>query len=62
MDWSLLRPHAKHFLLRDELSYSGHVYVSVTNFTMERLGLQELTRQSSCIILPSSVSSLLDVA
>ncbi|KAF7763567.1 hypothetical protein Agabi119p4_8104 [Agaricus bisporus var. burnettii] len=27
MDWSLLKPHAKHFLLRDELGYSNHVYL-----------------------------------
>ncbi|KAF5356935.1 hypothetical protein D9756_006619 [Leucocoprinus leucothites] len=27
MDWSLLRAHAKHFLLRDELGYSNHIYL-----------------------------------
>jgi len=27
MDWSLLRPHAKHFFLRDELGYSNHIYL-----------------------------------
>lgn len=28
MDWSLLRPHAKHPFLRDELGYSNNIYVS----------------------------------
>ena len=27
MDWSLLRPHAKHALLRDNLLYSNHIVV-----------------------------------
>ena len=27
MDWSLLRPHAKHPLLRDNLLYSNHIVV-----------------------------------
>ncbi|KXN92143.1 Protein SYG1, partial [Leucoagaricus sp. SymC.cos] len=26
MDWSLLKPRTKHFLLRDDLGYSSHVY------------------------------------
>jgi hypothetical protein len=30
MDWSLLRLRAQHFLLRDNLGYSSHVYVSLT--------------------------------
>ena len=28
MDWSLFQPRAKRFLLRDELGYSNHIYVS----------------------------------
>jgi hypothetical protein len=28
MDWSILRPHSRHFLLRQELIYTNHILVS----------------------------------
>ncbi|KAJ7892874.1 EXS family-domain-containing protein [Mycena olivaceomarginata] len=27
MDWSILRPHSRHFLLRQELVYTNHVFM-----------------------------------
>lgn len=65
MDWSLLRPHAKHFFLRDDLGYSNNIYLYyiaiVTNVIIRFAWIMYIPERGPSMLIRSFIVGFLEM-
>ncbi|KAJ7108541.1 EXS family-domain-containing protein [Mycena epipterygia] len=65
MDWSILRLHSRHFLLRQELVYTNHVswyyFAMVTNTLIRFLWILYIPKKGPDVMLRSFIVGVLEI-
>ncbi|TFY73631.1 hypothetical protein EWM64_g10381 [Hericium alpestre] len=65
MDWSLLRPHAKHRLLRDELVYSSYIpfyyFAIISNVCIRFIWVIYIPTRGPSIVLRTWIAAMLEI-
>ncbi|KAJ7906259.1 EXS family-domain-containing protein [Mycena leptocephala] len=65
MDWSILRPHSRHFLLRQELIYTNHIlmyyFAIATNTLIRFLWILYIPPKGPDVMLRSFIVGLLEI-